>query len=814
MHRFRSADPALRLARWLTLIYWPVLIVATHWPALELPVGDDPLATLATDKLLHFAVFAGLTLLLIHACPAPSRAFVPNLLAGVLIASIYAVVDEVSQIWFDRTIAGADVTANLAGVFWVTAALATANEPPRSNAWMWVCRVACLLWTVATVVVLANFDIAINAATDFDVALALASHGFLFTVLMLSARIAGRDRPGAGVAVTFVVQVAVALQVGRTTSEAGPLMGVVSHWQVIGILAAVTLHASSVLVRRWRERKTDNDRGWPRWLAPPIGPTRDEPNRDFVGHAVLVSALTLLSRITGLLRDCVMAAAFGVGPISAAFYLAFLVPNLFRRLFGEGALSSAFIPVYTRLAQSDARAGSQFATTIVALAATVLTGVVLAGESILAWLLTQENLDADTALAIRLCMIMLPYMPLICLVAVLGAVSQVHGRHGPPAALPIVLNVTWIAGAVGGIAAVRDEYHAGVSAIFIVAVSVLLAGVLQLLIQLFATLRVDRPALPSRATIGPLRDVLVTMGPMLLGLAVFQINVLLDGGIAFFLSPREGADPTIHLFGHVLNLPVEVGGIAALHWAQRLYQFPLGVFGIAIATAIYPAMVSAATARTHNPASNADPLADIVRRGLRLTVFIGLPASAGLALLHQPVVQLVYQRGAFSLEDATLVATILTGYASAIWAYTLTHVITRAFYAAGRAGEPVRISVMMVALNVGLNFVLVWPLRAAGLAWSTAVCAVIGVILLLWRLRGIVHKPVDGAVQASWIRSALATAIMGAALGPPLLLVDATAWGPAGGAVFTASLVLGGATVYLLAARVMRCEELTWLRRK
>ena len=125
-----------------------------------------------------------------------------------------------------------------------------------------------------------------------------------------------------------------------------------------------------------------------------------------------------------------------------------------------------------------------------------------------------------------------------------------------------------------------------------------------------------------------------------------------------------------------------------------------------------------------------------------------------------------------------------------------------------------RISVMMVALNVGLNFVLVWPLRAAGLAWSTAVCAVIGVILLLWRLRGIVHKPVDGAVQASWIRSALATAIMGAALGPPLLLVDATAWGPVGGAVFTASLVLGGATVYLLAARVMRCEELTWLRRK
>ena len=203
-----------------------------------------------------------------------------------------------------------------------------------------------------------------------------------------------------------------------------------------------------------------------------------------------------------------------------------------------------------------------------------------------------------------------------------------------------------------------------------------------------------------------------------------------------------------------------------------------------------------------------------MRRGLRLTVFIGLPASAGLVLLHQPVVQLVYQRGAFSLEDATLVATILAGYASAIWAYTLTHVITRAFYAAGRAGEPVRISVMMVALNVGLNFVLVWPLRAAGLAWSTAVCAAIGVILLLWRLRGIVHKPVDGAVQASWIRSALATAIMGAALAPPLLLVDATAWGPAGGAVFTASLVLGGATVYLLATRIMRCEELTWLRRK
>lgn len=684
-----TLDPVHRAARLLAALGWPALALATHWPGLELPVGDDPVAILATDKLLHFGAFSLLTVITVYARPTRSGHFATNMMVVTALAAAYAVIDEVSQIWFDRTVAAADIAANLAGV----------------------------------------------------------------------------------------------------------------------LMVAVTLLAPAV-VGGGRARL----RHWPPIFPSPAPSTAARPDHGFVSHAMLVSGLTMASRVTGLARGSVMAAALGASPISNAFYLAFLVPNLFRRLFGEGALSTAFIPVYSRLVRKDTMEANRLATAVVVLTATVLSLGVVGGEVGLAAVLACDALSPDTALVVRLCMIMLPYMPLICLVALLGAICQVHGRHGVPAAVPIVLNVAWIAGALGGIATVAGGPHNTFNVIFSVAIAVLVAGVLQLLWQVLATLRVAHPVAPQAGTGDGVREVLRVMMPILLGVAVFQINVLLDGLLAFFLAPRQGVDPALHWFGYTLPRPVEVGAVAALQWAQRLYQFPLGVFGIAIATAIYPALAAAGRPETATSDGGHDDLAAILRRGLRLTVFIALPAGVGLLVLRVPVVRLIYQRGAFTPEDVQLVAGILAGYASAVWAYALILVITRAFYAAGNRTDPVRISVWMVLLNVTLNLVLVWWLHAAGLAWSTALCAVVGVVLLLYRLRRIVPTPVDRTVRAGWSRSALATTVMAGVLLVALALIGEEGSSTLRLAVEAVALVGLGTATYFITARCLGCEELSWLR--
>ncbi|MFA9478806.1 murein biosynthesis integral membrane protein MurJ [Phycisphaerales bacterium AB-hyl4] len=531
----------------------------------------------------------------------------------------------------------------------------------------------------------------------------------------------------------------------------------------------------------------------------------DAGDGGFVGSAMLVSLMTLLSRITGLVRDAVLAAVFGLSAIADAFFVGFLVPNLFRRLFGEGALSAAFIPHYTDLLKRDPELAKRFASLCLGLLTVLLVGITLLGELALAGLLAAREWTDTSALAIRLTMLMLPYMPLICLVALIGGVLHVHGRFGPPAAAPLLLNIVMIA------AAAWAAWGAGgdsVQVAFIVAYGVLLAGVLQLVWQVAVLLRCTKLTATFAGTWPALRSTLVMLLPMLIGLAVFQINAFLDSLIAIGLSPREGAE-TFRVFGRDMRYPIETGSVAALQWAQRLYQFPLGVFGIAVATAIFPAL--AAAAATKADGAMTDNFRKILRHGLQLTVFIGLPASVGLLILREPVTRLIYERGAFATDDAIYVATILAGYAASVWAYSMMHVLTRAFYAMKDSRTPLRIGLSLVGFNLGLNLVLIWPLGAAGLAWSTAISAAMQVVLLLWCIRRYVDHPIDANVWRSWGRTASLSAIMAAVLLPMLWLLDTSSMttGPLALAVF--GLVAMGMGIMLGGAWLLKADELRWL---
>ena len=512
----------------------------------------------------------------------------------------------------------------------------------------------------------------------------------------------------------------------------------------------------------------------------------------FERHAFTFTALTLVSRFTGLAREAALSRVFGVGIVMDAFTFAFMVPNLFRRLFGEGALAAAFVPIYTQLDRDDPAMARKLATLLIGGLIIVLGGITLLGE--IALFAFSHAQDHDH-LAARLMMITLPYMPLVCLVAILGAMLQVHGRFGPSAAAPVILNLCVITAAI----LFGFQNHANPDQrthISLVAASIIAAGAIQVAWMLLALRKHHWFESSTRQAGGALRRVIAQAGPMILGLGVRQLNTFIDGLIASYPA-TIGAT----IFG--IEYPLKEGAMASLSYAQRLYEFPLGVFGIAVATAIFPALARLAPDRA--------AFADTLRRGLRLVIFIGLPASAGLMLVREPLTAVILQGGDFTAADTARVSFVLLGYAPAIWAYSMTHVLTRAFYAHGDSKTPVKVAVSIVGLNLILNCTLIWTaLNVAGLAWSTAICAVVQVIILLRLVRRHSGPLVGPPVWQNWMKSAIVTATMAAAVWIVSQLLPETLTGWWGSVAELAALVATGAIVVVLGSLSLKMPELAW----
>jgi putative peptidoglycan lipid II flippase len=288
--------------------------------------------------------------------------------------------------------------------------------------------------------------------------------------------------------------------------------------------------------------------------------------------------------------------------------------------------------------------------------------------------------------------------------------------------------------------------------------------------------------------------------PMFIGLGVLQLNAFFDNFVAGYPTAYG---PTIAGY----EFPLKPGALTALSNAQRLYEFPLGVFGIAVATAIFPALARVAG----DSEDERRRFADTVRRGLRLVVFIGLPASVGLILVRHPLTAVVFYGEKFTAADVDRVAFVLLGYAPAIWAYSMIHTLTRAFYAKGDSMTPVKVAVGMVTLNLVLNVTLIWtPLREAGLAWSTAICATVQVVILLRLSRRYAHGLVDFAVRKSWLKTLAVTALMGTVVWVigELLPNRELTWRWA--ATELGTLVASGMAVAGLSAVLLGMPELPW----
>jgi len=494
--------------------------------------------------------------------------------------------------------------------------------------------------------------------------------------------------------------------------------------------------------------------------------------------ARLISGLTLVSRVLGLVRDMTCSAVCGAGPAWSAFWIAFQVPNLFRRLFGEGALSAAAIPVLTeKLSRDGLDAVDNLSGRLLGLLLVLLTAICVVAEVVVIGLWWAYRTSPHASLTLSLTAVTLPFMVLICAAALLGGLQNVLGRFGPWAAAPVILNLFMIAGAWWGKAIAPDH------AIFVLAVAVVLSGVMQVA-WMWGGLR--RSNLRLRLSLDrhdpAIRRISLTMLPMVAGMSAVQLNTLVDSLIAGWFVP-----------GFV--------GPAILSFAQRLYQFPLGVFAIALATAVFP------TLSRHAADNDLAGLGRTLSKGIRVATFEGLPCLLGLILVREPLVRALFERGRFaeSPDAAERVALALSLYALGVWAYGVNHLVVRAYYALGDVKTPLKVSLRNVVLNLVLNLLLVQtPLRESGLALATSICAVVQVAALLWRFERRIGHLEWRPILDSTLRAAVATAVMGAGV----VLVNRACPAGLSNVIRLVVVAVSGAAVFLAAGWVVRSPEL------
>lgn len=535
-----------------------------------------------------------------------------------------------------------------------------------------------------------------------------------------------------------------------------------------------------------------------------------------------VGGLTMVSRVLGFGRDVLIARVLGAGPVADAFFVALVLPNSFRRLFGEGAFSVAFVPMFARLLAGDGRAVARaFAEQAQALLTTVLVVGVVAG------LLTMDRLvpaiapgfadDPERlATAVTLARITFPYLLLICLVALLGGVLNALDRFAAMAATPILFNLTLIAAlATAELAVLQDGTGApgigttgigttgtgtagigtaGIGATptaaagHLLAWGVSLSGVLQFAWMLWHCHRAGFRLAWRLPRVGPrMRALLRVMLPALAAHGVMQINLLV---------------------GTLLASLLPAGAISYLYYADRVNQLPLGVVGVAVATAMLPKLSTALRRDDH------DAAADHLNRSLEIAMLLTLPAAAALAVIAPAVIDGLFRRGAFTAADSAATAAALVAFAGGLPAFVLVKVLSTGFFAREDTATPFRIGVVAMAVNIGLGALLMQTLAHVGLALATSLAGWVnaGLLAVLLARRG--RLPLDRRLRRRLPLIALATAVLVAALLglqaglAPLLAGD----GPARLAGL-AGLVAGGGLVYAALCQVTGAARLSDLRR-
>jgi putative peptidoglycan lipid II flippase len=464
-----------------------------------------------------------------------------------------------------------------------------------------------------------------------------------------------------------------------------------------------------------------------------------------------VSSMTLVSRILGFVRDAVIARVFGAGLATDAFFVAFKIPNLLRRLFAEGAFSQAFVPILAEYknqrGENATRALIDHVSGVLGIALLLVTIAGVAGAPLII-AVSAPGFTANAekfALTVDLLRIVFPYIVFIALTALAGGILNTWSRFAVPAFTPVLLNLSFIGFAL----LAAPWFDPPIKAL---AWAVFAGGVLQIAFQLPFLSRIGmlprpRPNLRDEGV----RRVLRQMAPALFGVSVGQISLLINNVFASFLVS---------------------GSVTWLYFADRLMEFPAGLLGVALGTVLLPSLARSHADRTTQAYS------ELLDWGLRLTLLLAVPAAAALALLAVPLVTTLFHYGAFTATDVINTRSAVIAYSVGLVGLIAVKVLAPGFYARQDIRTPVKIAVISLVVTQLLNLVLVWELRHAGLALSISIGACLNAGLLLRGLRRhAIYQP-----QPGWgvfmLKLALAVYVMGAVLW--LMSGQATDWLAAG----------------------------------
>ncbi len=454
-----------------------------------------------------------------------------------------------------------------------------------------------------------------------------------------------------------------------------------------------------------------------------------------------VSSMTLLSRILGFVRDFVIARTFGAGLATDAFFVAFKLPNLLRRMFAEGAFSQAFVPI---LGEYKNKRGDQetlllidHVTSILALVLFAVTAIGVATAPVLVWI-SAPGFAADAGkfdLTVQLTRITFPYIFFMSLVALAGGILNTMSRFALPAFTPVLLNVAFIAMALFAVPYFDPPVLALAWAVF-------LGGMLQLAIQIPALRRIamlPRPSLNWRAAWQDpgVRRILTLMGPALLGVSVSQISLLINTIFASFLKN---------------------GSVSWLYYADRLMEFPSGMLGVALGTILLPSL-----SKYHASANHLE-YSKLLDWGLRLTLLLAAPAALALAVLAVPLIATLFHHGAFTGDDVFQTRQALVAYSIGLVGLILVKVLAPGFYARQNVRTPVKIALISLVATQAMNLAFIGWLQHAGLALSIGLAACLNAALLYRGLRRHdVFHPQPGWTAFS-LKLLAALVVMGGAL--------------------------------------------------
>ncbi len=500
-----------------------------------------------------------------------------------------------------------------------------------------------------------------------------------------------------------------------------------------------------------------------------------------------VGGMTALSRVTGFARDMLIANFIGAGAAADCFFVALRFPNLFRRVFGEGAIAAAFVPIHASALEGRGKeAARDFANQAFSMLALVLFVFVAVMEILMPWAMYVlapgfEAVPGKMELATELSRIAFPYLLFISLVALQSGVLNSHGLFGAAAFAPVLFNLTLIAGLFGFQPFVESQAHALTWGAFA-------AGVVQLV---WLSLQCARSGVPVRLVRPRLSPDVRTLGrrmvPVVVGASLYQVNLLV---------------------GTVLASLISDGAVAFLNYADRVVQLPLGIVGVAVGTALLPLL-----ARQHR-SGNIDAAMHNQNRGLELALLLTLPATVALLVIAEPITATLYERGRFTAADTEATALALAAFGIGLPAYVLIKVLSPAFFAREDTKTPVKIAAWAMVANIVLNVVLMQVLAHVGIALGSALSSWLNAVLLAVVLHRRGHLRPDSGIRRRLPRILLCCAAMGGVLwAGAQALAEPLAGGEMARIGALSLLVAGGGAVYGLLAWVSGAADRDDLRK-